>query len=1740
MSMTIQSDVKDKILATPSETSKVENAPAEMLRDLDQQMEKRPELVQEMTDKVVLIKENPKAARERQKSYVDNRRKPLECEDGDQVLLKKGGSLMSIWARSESFRLHGNWVSYTCFVEHGIIGILVEIVCERFMLQCEPLFVWQAKLLAVRYLVKLVGILRSIRHEVPRYIGGLLFGRVRASVSVMPLLTYLNLGLGELAHTKLTVELTDKTVKYPKGIVENVLVRIGKFTFPVEFIILDMPEDVKVPLILGRPFLSTAHAKINVYKRKITLRVGEEKIIFKSFKPASSLIKRVYMLSLRERMELDLKARLMGETLLRRNQGDDLMSTIEEGEVIEEFRTRDENLDTEIDDYPILEDMDTYRDEGMGDVIVGEPFLREVRIKARRFDRMITIYNGDDEVTYQMVTSEDDWKVDRYGNANLAIQADCDIKATNIILQGLPPECTKPKRKRDDSWFKDKVLLVQAQTSRQILHEEELAFLADPRIAEGQATQTVITHNAAYQADYLDAYDSDCDELNTAKVTLMANLSHYGSNALAEVHNHDNVNNNMINQVVQAMSSFEQSNVVNHSETKITIDSNIIPYSPVNDTLTVKLERYKEQVKVLKEGQNVDLKKKESLMQTVTLLKNNFKKEESRNIDREIALEKKIKQLDNIVFKRDQSTQTVHMLMKPHFFYDHTTKQALGIQNLFYLKKAQQLEPRLYDGNVIKNTSDIVILDSEETLMRAEENPTLSSRPIKVEVPKELPKVSMVNTSLKKLKHHLAGFNVVVKERTTATAITEGSWGFEHRKACFRDEIIPFVKALKDLFNTFDQYLINELSKVQNVFHQIEQAVEQHRLDSKTFKVKMNQVLNENERLLEQVISKDIVNILVNSSVNIASVNVHECEKCLKLETELLNKKDFVEKEIYDKLFKSFTTLEKHCISLEVDIQHNQEIFQRDNSVSNQSAPSFDQLFELNELKAQSQEKDTVIKKLKERIKSLSGKQNEDKIKKDLEEIETINIELDHRVTKLIAENEHLKQTYKQLYDSIKPARIRSKEQCDDLINQVNLKSVEISDLNASLQEKVLVITALKNDLRKLKGKALVDNDVTKHPSDPEMLKIDVEPITPKLLNKQTAHSAYIKHTQEEATILRDLVEHVKSKYPLDQSLESACRYAKLVQELLTNISKTCLSVNNTDGKLVAVIPKNKDKRVRFTEPVTSLGNTITKTTSTSNLVSNKPMLSSTGVKPSTSASGSQPSGNTKKDKILQTPSITQKNKVEAHPRKVKSSLKNKDCVVEPKGTAHVQHSKLNANSELKCVKCNGCMLYDNHDLCVLDFINNVNARNKSKSVKQSSKRKVWKPTGKVFTNIGYIWRPTGRTFTIVGNACPLTRITTTTEVPLRKPTALDNETSKPVVTLVYSRKPRKSITNVPVSKSKVVQIVLWYLDSGCSKHMTRDRSQLTNFVNKFLGTVKFGNDHVAKILGYGDYQIGNVTISRVYYVEGLGHNLFSVGQFCDSNLEVAFRQHTCFICNLEGVDLLTGSRGNNLYTLSLGDMMASSPICLLSKASMTKSWLWHRCLSHLNFGAINHLARHGVVRGLPKLKFEKDHLCSACAMGKSKKKQHKPKFEDTDQEKLYLLHMDLCGPMRVTSVNGKKYILVIVDDYSRFTWVKFLRSKDEAPDFIIKFLKMIQVRLKVTVRRIRTDNGTEFVNQTLREYYEKIGISHETSVARSPQQNGVVERCNRTLIEVARTMLIYAKAPLFLWPEAVSAACYT
>nr|GEX34720.1 hypothetical protein [Tanacetum cinerariifolium] len=551
-----------------------------------------------------------------------------------------------------------------------------------------------------------------------------------------------------------------------------------------------------------------------------------------------------------------------------------------------------------------------------------------------------------------------------------------------------------------------------------------------------------------------------------------------------------------------------------------------------NETLIDELERYKDQVRILKEGNDADkaldscaqsmeidnlkqtlsehLKEKESLIQMVTLLKNNFQKEESRNIDRELALEK-------------------------------------------------------------ENSKN-----SEE--------PNLSTRPTLVEVPKQLPKVSRVNSSLKKLKCHLASFDVVVKERTTATAITEGTWGFEHTKACFRDEIIPFVKALKDLFNSFDQYLIDELSEVQNVFNQMEWAVKQHRVETNKFQYKMKEVLNENERLLEEAISKDIVNIVVTAYVNCPYESMNECERCVTLETEL--QKDFINKECYEKLFEQYITLEKI--------------------------------------------------------------------------------------------------------------------------------------------EKVLVITALKDTLRKLKGKVIVDEAVTLHPIDPKLLRIDVTPLAPKLQNNRIAHYDYLKHTQEETATRRKLVENERLLNPLITSLDYVCKYTKRIQELLIILKQTCPCINDLGNNLMAVTPINKTKKIRVTEYITSSGNTPIKTTSSSNVVSNKPMLSSTGVNLPTSASGSQPLGNTTRDKIQQTQSRAKKNKLKAYPGNVRTSLHIKKSVVNTKDIAYVPNSKLNVNFDLQCATCNGCLFSDNHDSCVLKFINSVNARVKSKSAKKPLNRKIW------------------------------------------------------------------------------------------------------------------------------------------------------------------------------------------------------------------------------------------------------------------------------------------------------------------------------------------------------------------------------------------------------------------------------
>ncbi|GKD66184.1 retrovirus-related pol polyprotein from transposon TNT 1-94, partial [Tanacetum coccineum] len=649
-----------------------------------------------------------------------------------------------------------------------------------------------------------------------------------------------------------------------------------------------------------------------------------------------------------------------------------------------------------------------------------------------------------------------------------------------------------------------------------------------------------------HEAD-LDAYDSNCDDLSLAKTVMMANLSSCDPEVLSEVPYSDYCPNDMINQDVQEMQYSKQTRINDFQDNEIHSDSNIIPVI-AKEHVVISMFDDEETLILEEEGRSKVLDKQND----------------------PISIKKKIK-ISPIDYSKLNK-------IKEDFGKRFVTKKELSTEQAFWLKHSS-----------------------------FSETPVTSYTPVRIEAPSELPKVSLVNESLKKLKYQLANFDNVVKKRTTSDAITAGARGFEHTKACFVTEIILFLKVLKDTFNAFDKTLLDEITEVQTVFNQMEAVVDQCSIDKNVFEIQIKHQIIDNDQLLTQIMSQESVHITINSvnSFDVKKSYVNECNKCLEIETELLKKKDLIEKDVYDKLLKSYSTLKKHCISLELTTQLNQEVFQKDNLCENQNAPTFNQLFELNKLKAQSQKKDTVIRKLKDRIKSLSEKDSLENVKKDIDEIETINIELEHK---------H--------YDS--------------LIAQINAKSVENSDLNAQLQEKVFANAALKNELRKLKGENVVDTAVLKPNATiaPGMFKLDIEPISPRLKNNKDAYEVYIEKTIEYTDTLHRFVEHARTQYPTEPLLESACMFTKHVQELLVYASQTCHNSPKPSEKLVAVTPINKDKRVRFVEPVTSLNSIPKQTDSLKTKYSNKPLLTSTGVKPTTSASRSKPSSNTKNNRI--------------------------------------------------------------------------------------------------------------------------------------------------------------------------------------------------------------------------------------------------------------------------------------------------------------------------------------------------------------------------------------------------------------------------------------------------------------------------------------------------------------------------
>ncbi|GJY94013.1 putative ribonuclease H-like domain-containing protein [Tanacetum coccineum] len=337
------------------------------------------------------------------------------------------------------------------------------------------------------------------------------------------------------------------------------------------------------------------------------------------------------------------------------------------------------------------------------------------------------------------------------------------------------------------------------------------------------------------------------------------------------------------------------------------------------------------------------------------------------------------------------------------------------------------------------------------------------------------------------------------------------------------------------------------------------------------------------------------------------------------------------------------------------------------------------------------------------------------------------------------------------------------------------------------------------------------------------------------------------------------------------------------------------------------------------------------------------------------------------------------------------------------------------------------------------------------------------------------------------------------------------------------------------------------FVDSGCSRHMTGNIAYLSDFKQFDGGYVAFGGGaYGGKITGKGTLKTDNLDFEDVYFVNELKFNLFSVSQMCDKKNYVLFTDTECLVLSPnfklpdENQILLKIPRKDNMYSFDMKNIVPKESLtCLVAKATLDESMLWHRRLGHINFKNINKLVKDNLVRGLPTKHFENDQTCVACLKGKQHRASCKSKVLNPITKPLFMLHMDLFGPTFVSSLMHKKYCLVVTDDYSRFTWVFFLTTKDETSEILKRFIKEIENLVDKKVKIIRSDNGTEFKNKVMDDFCREKGIKREYSVARTPQQNGVAERRNRTLIEAARTMLADSKLPTTFWAEAVSTACY-
>ncbi|GKA04047.1 putative ribonuclease H-like domain-containing protein [Tanacetum coccineum] len=1242
------------------------------------------------------------------------------------------------------------------------------------------------------------------------------------------------------ALSDLGASVSDRTMKYPNGIAKNVLVGIGKKNFPVDFIILDMFEDIKVPLILGRPFLSTARAKIDVFKRKITLRVGEEKIIFKSVKLSSSLIKRVYMLE------------------LRRYQVDDLMPTIKEGEVVEEFRARNDarmvskffgypsdcdhdkkiHMDCSYNlkfsgmiDFAVLEDMDAYRDEGMDNIIFGELFLREVGINAKWFEGIITIHNVNEEVTYQMVRSHPRFK-----------------HHTNEQCNKIPP-------------------LLKDLDGKEIDEVGEVSIIWN----------------------------------------LMCDCSHAGVNAANEE-----------------------------------VSTGLLLKDMDQDFAHMMVAS---KVPMLKPENGATLPKTQVVEGVTTLLPITTAGEKAQKRLELELLDEKLSQEDvNKKLLRSLSPEwNTHVVV----WRNKAGLDTMSMDDLYNNLKVYELE--------VKGMSS----SSSSTLNMA-----------------------FISSSNNNTSNTNEAVNAAHGVSTSSTqVITANSTNID---------------------NLSDVVICSFFASQPN----------------------SPQLVHED---LQQIHQDDVE------------------EMDLRWQMAMLTMRERSPKW-------SATTATRGDILLgNVELQDIKTTRTRKAQEGSDQAEKWPNYT----LMAYSS--------------SSSDSEEKDDIKLNVEKFEQASKSLNKLIECQIVDNFKKGLGYEN-YNAVPPPYTGnfmpptpdlSFTDLDEFVNEPVVKRCK-----AMSSEEEPKVVRKNNDAPIIEEWVL---DVEEE--DVSQPKIEKKTVRPSIVKK-----IFVKSKQQEKIARKTVKQFEQHRQNTHSPRGNQRNWNNMMSQKLGNnfemFNKACYVCGSIDHLQVDYNYHQKQ------------------------------FQNQTMVKPVwNNAQRMNHQNFTKK-----THPCTKKN---MFPR----------AVLMKSGLVSINTAKQNTSK-------------------IAVLVNTARQVNAAHSKK------------------------------IVNAARPMSYLSktahSTVKRPIHKNTAFKNSNINQSVNTVSGKKinttrPKAVVNAVKGNNFNVVKAsACWgnpqmdlqdqgVIDSGCSRHMTGNMSYLTDYEEIDGGYVAFGgNPKGGKITGKGTIKTGNLDFENVYFVRELKFNLFSVSQMCDKKNSVLFNDTECIVLspNFKLIDesqvLLRVPRKNNMYSVDLKNIVPKGGLtCLFAKATSDESKLWHRRLGHLNFKTMNKLVKGNLVRGLPSKLFENDQTCVACQKRKQHRASCKSKIENSISLPLHLLHMDLFGPTFVKSLMKKMYCLVVTFDFSRFTWVFFLATKDETTGILKSFITRIENLVDHKVKVIICDNGTEFKNKEMNQFYEMKGILRKFCVARTPQQNEVAKRRNRTLIDADRTMLADSKLPTTFWAEAINTACY-